>query len=135
MKIIVLKEHHGTVYLDASTPEQMDKACLSVLRVRTNSQPYLEWLAAIVEPPEPTLSFDDSQALPSGKVRDVALAEWSEYHKKYECYERNKREAEKVQKALDTNNGKLAYKILYDNRHTEDEGFEVKDVYEEYPTD
>lgn len=135
MKIIVLKEHHGIVYLDASTPEQMDRACLSVLRARTATTEYKAWAADIKEPEEPVISFEDSQNLPPGKVRDVALAEWSDYHKRYECYERMKRDMERTQKALDTNNGKLAYKILYDHRHHEDEGFEVKDVHEEYPTD
>jgi hypothetical protein len=73
--------------------------------------------------------------LPAGKVRDVALSEWAEYHRNYDIYEHNKRNAERTARALETTNGKLAYKILHDHRHNEDEGFEVRDVYEEYPTD
>jgi hypothetical protein len=131
-RIIVLKEHHDTVYLDASTPEQMDRACLSVLRARTETPEYQEWAAEIQEPNEPALSFEASQALPPGKVREVALAEWGEYHKKVECYQRLKRDVERTKKALDENNGKLAYKILYEHRHHEDEGFEIREVREEY---
>lgn len=132
MKILILKEHHGTVYLNVSTPEQMDKVCLSILRARSSTDEYLSDVEENQKPQEPAISFDESQSLPAGRVRDVALAEWSGYHRDCEEYERRKHDFDRTTRALETNNGRLAYKILADHRHYEDEGFEIRDVLDEY---
>jgi hypothetical protein len=134
MKVILLKEHDRCLYIDASTQDQLESACLSILRVRCSRSEYKEWVDSILIPViPPVISFDIASSLPECKVRDLALSEWAEYHNLVTRNERLRDQIERTERALKTNNGKLAYRLLYERRHCENEGFELYDVYSEYP--
>lgn len=135
-RIIILKEHHCCIYLDASTQEQLELVCLSILRARCNKPEYKEWVKEVLVPVvSPAISFEVASSFPEGKVRDLALAEWSEYHHSVAINERLRDRIERTERALQMNNGKLAYKLLHERRHCENEGFELHNVYAEYPVD
>jgi hypothetical protein len=134
MKIIVVSvgdndDRNDIIYLDASTPEKMDRACLSILKARRKDYEY--YYGTPTEPAKPSLSFEEVEKLPAGAIKDFALSEWSQYHKLRQQYESEREDIELMDKALSTNNGKLAYKILKGN--SREQRFEIKDVQEEYP--
>lgn len=131
-RIIVLEEHHGIVYLDASTDVQLEKACLSILQCKWEDG----WFKAIgwqdEPPPQPPLTQEQTDQLPEGKVKDFALEEWASYQERLKIYNDEKKEMKLVEKAIKNQDGKLAYRLLKKNPGWYCEDFYLEKVMESY---
>lgn len=127
-KILILEEHHGNRYFDVSTNEQLKKVCLFIVKDRYTRPEYQEWMDDNPEPVKPALSLEESQALPNGKVKDMALKEWEDYHRSLKRYTQHKRNVARIREAIQNEDDKLAYHILDYYRGWEDEGFEIVEI-------
>ncbi len=111
-RIIIFKEKHGNRYFDASTEEKLHIAALKVLKERFESGWYYE-------PEEPQGVEEEITGLRTSLevVKDSYLREQIERKLKHvegqmPSYLEYKREWETIQKALEENDGNLAYWVL-----------------------
>lgn len=131
-RIMILKEHHGTRYLDVSTDEKLESVALSVIKGRFGTKnDYYGYLEEPIPPKEPDFTKDQYAAMPESlkKSADQII---EQYRLTYRVYKQHQKEYDLVKHCLESNDGKLAIKILKSRSHYEDEGFEIVDVKEEY---
>jgi len=132
MRLIVLKEKHGTSFLNASTESKLHRAALSVVEARLHPQwgHYYE-----EDPPEPiNITQEDIDKLPDGRGKDALIKQLENYREEVAAYERDNRTYLNAKKAIKTKDGKLAWQILQSRDDWEYEGVylaEVKDTYGE----
>ncbi len=131
VKILILKEHHGERYLDISTQAKLDKVALSVVKGRFSGEnDYYPMEES--DPPEP-LDFteEDISKMPES-LKKTAQTTMDQYKRRLQQYEADQKREELVKGCLETNDAKLAWKILNSRKCNEDESFQVVDVDEEY---
>lgn len=135
MRILRLKEHHGDVYLDISTDERFAAVALSIINGRFGgNNPYYYFDN---DEPDKPLSQEQIEALPEGSVKHFAFGELSNYT----SYTRQKMEWERAERAdivtkeaIEKQDPKLAIQVLKLRSKYEDEGYEIINVLEEYPS-
>ena len=132
-RVMALKEHHDTVMLDVTTDEQLHAVCLQVVTARFSTPELQEWMNDTSPPDEPSLGRALSESLPSGSVRAAALYEWEQYDKRVQAIEQKKKDIADIRKAIETRDGRLAYKVMYRRRWVEDESFDIVKVFDQYP--
>ena len=134
MRILVLKEKHSTVFLNASTVPKLHKAALSVVKSRLHP----DWgFYYEDDPPEfLNLTQSDIDKLPDGHGKEALKRQLEQYDKDLSDYDRNKQDYEDAKRAVKTKDGKLAWELLAsrsNSRYEYEEVYleEVKDTYEE----
>ncbi len=132
-KIMILKEHHGSVVLDISTPDQLQRAALSVVKGRFSGDNDYYLVEMPEAPQDPGFTNADVEKMPSA-LRENAFTALEEHGRKLEFYKRELREYEMLKRCIDTDDGKLAVRILNMRKGYEDEGFETYEVHDTYPT-
>jgi hypothetical protein len=135
-RILLLKEHHGKIALDISTPEQLIKAALSVVKGRFCGQhdyynPYMEEPGLPI-PPE--ISKEQYNAMPEGELKAAAKVIFERHERKMQHYDEEIKEINLIKRCLETNDGRLAWKILQRRKCNEYEGYEIIEVKDEYNT-
>ena len=74
--VLVAAEKRGTRYLDATTPEALLSSTLTLFNQRHEGGWYPSGGS---EPDAPSLPKAQAEALPPGRIRALALAEWADY--------------------------------------------------------
>ena len=134
MRVMILTEHHGKVYLDASTEERLHRAALSVIRGRFGVQSDYYGLGE-EELREPKKPFTEEQfANVPDSLRQEADKQMATYRDEMRLYQARNNEANLILKALQEKDGKLAWKILKSRSHYMDESVEIVEVLETYPS-
>lgn len=132
-QIIYFKEHHGSIALDFSTPEQQQRAALSVVRGRfSGNNPYYP-MDPPEEPKQPDFAEEDIDKLPAS-MQAAARVQYDQYKRAQANYAYEKRMQDAIKRCLDANDGKLALRIIMNRQSNCDEGYEVIEVYNEYPS-
>ena len=130
MRILVLEEKHGTAYLDASTEAKLYEAALSVVKSRLHP----EWgFYCEEDPPEPVgVTQEDIDKLPDGTGKNALVKQLATYKRELEEYERINENYANAKKAVETKDGKLAWRILLHRSDWEYEGVYLAEVKDEY---
>lgn len=110
--LIVLESKYNKSYIVAKSVTGFYRFFLKLLRERMESGNYYSNPSKDEPLLAPPVSREDAKKLPCGNIRRVALAEWDQYDENMKGYEEAKLEWEQMNKALDENNGKLAYEAL-----------------------
>ena len=117
--ILVVKEKHGTRYFDARNAPSFAMACLKLLKERRDKGYY------DVEEPrvkEPAISEEQVKALDeSSGIKLAAEREWYWYKNSWADYEEDRAMLVEVNKAIETEDGLLAYCVL---RHRDNHEYE-----------
>lgn len=130
MKVILLKEHHGTIYLDASTLEKMYAACLSVVQARYKlGYWYSDIAIEKIEPPVKPIAPLDFKSQPD-YIKFAFTEEIKKYNKNLDDYYSIMDNMNFLKEAL--KDGEMAYQFLLYRGDYECEGFDIVDVYETY---
>ena len=117
-RILVVKEKHGTRYFDARTASSFAMACLKLLKERRDKGYY------DVEEPrikEPAVSKEQVKAIDDGAIKLAALKEWAQYNDQWADYEEDRAILVEANKAIQTEDGLLAWCIL---RHRDNHQYE-----------
>lgn len=130
MKIMVLREKYGNTYINVSTPEQLNKICLKIVKHRyvNNRKQYIYESAC---PKMPDFSKESIDSLPDS-LKSSAKMTWMNYEQNLAGYKEERDMIDMVDKCMATQDGKLAYKILKFRSQNEYEGFDLIDVLEDY---
>lgn len=114
-KLLVVEEKHGTRSYDVSTPDKLFKASLELVNQRVDNGYY--YLGEIGELEyDLGLTEEEINKLPEGKVKKYAkeLLESIKKHKKSVDFK--KRTQKILKEAIESQDGKLAYEFLEENR-------------------
>jgi hypothetical protein len=130
-RVLILKEHHGERALDISTPEQLQKAALSVIKGRFGSD-HDYYMLEEPELPESPIAKEQIDVMSEGELKEAAKEIYSNYERNLEGYNETIKEINLIRKCIETNDGRLAWKILQQRQYIEDEGFKVLEVEEVY---
>ena len=108
-KIIIFKEKHGDKIYFISTKEDLYNVSLYVLKERLENGYISDW----GECPLDNIDFnlDDIDALPKS-LQDEAMKKLKYHNEKINSYEHNNKIYDLTLKAINENDGKLAYKVL-----------------------
>ena len=127
--IIVLREKHGTSYYWALTREERNASALEILTSRWNngnSHYYYDPFKHKNNAPKPELTLEQANALPEGKIKQMALKE----HNLSKHRSRQQLEAEEqyleIKQAVEDKDGQLAWSALSWRGDYEYEGFTVE---------
>lgn len=129
--VLVLHEKHGDYYLNALTPEALCKSALSVLKGRMESGDFYNE-PEYEKPQQPELSREKAYALPVGKVKDLAERQWIEYNRALRDYEEENKQYNDIKKAIENEDGRMAYQILCSRSDYEYERISLELLREEY---
>ena len=122
MKILIFKEKHGTRYMKASTPEEIQESCLKILRERLKFGYYD--LPECPEPPK--ISLEDGRNLPE-MYKNSVEQEWKTYERNLKYYDRCAKCLEAAQKEVTSPMG-LAKAILSGRIDHQYEWFEIREL-------
>ena len=130
MRILVLEEKDSTTFLDASTDEKLHKAALSVVKSRLDS----EWGCYYEEdaPESMNIAQEVMNRVPEGRGRDALDKESAQYKRELESSKRMNNDYRKAKKAIETNDGKLAWRLLQSRSDWEYERVYLAEVQNEY---
>ena len=122
---LIFEEKHGNRYIDASNKEVFFKGVLKILKERS-ADGY--WYDSGIKPPDlVTPDIEDIEKLPKttvfDKLKKDAILSYYMYEKDYIKYYAEKELLNRIQYALDNNNGMAAYIILELQSKGEYEGF------------
>jgi len=137
-KIIVCKEKHSTRYWDASTQEALHASSLAILKYRFENGVYYEPEYYGSAPGQLTYELELELAivddLPDCATKTAALEHIQKQMKdddeRYYRFMQSGVEWRAIKRAIETNDGALACRILQlrDDRECEYEGFEVEEL-------
>ena len=123
-RILVLEEKHGNRYFDASTDKLLAQASLIVLKER-----YEEggWYFKPSEPSKPDFTEEQASELPPS-LKPAAM----EFLRLYNCqllrYREELDDYERIERAIASNNGWLAWNVLHDRSGYEYETCNPEDL-------
>jgi hypothetical protein len=122
-QIIVFHEKHGPRYFAADTEEELQAACLKVVRERLAEEWYYtpEALDESVN-----LTDDQIASLPTASLQAAARADRDRYRRKARENAQMQKEWDLVQKAVDTGDGEAAYQLIRLRSRAEYEGFNIE---------
>lgn len=120
--IMVVSEHHGERYFDATSTEAIGLACLKLIKYRKDNGYY----SAPKEPEQPKYKPED--IADDHSLTKVVKRQWETYEDALEQYESDKEFDENLNKALDTKDYVLALQVLKDHYDYEDEGFRFEQL-------
>ena len=109
-KILIAHEKHGNRYFDASTEELRNAAALKLLTERFD-EGYWYYKP---NPPDDTLILSAEQIvqLPTEVLRNQEAAKLRQYKRDFAEYEKEVEDHQLIQKAVQTKDAALAYKLL-----------------------
>lgn len=120
-RIAILKEKHADRYFDVTTDEQLHNVALYILRQRYE-QGY--WYAEPTPPEALDFEASDIEKAPVS-LRDEMQKRLKSHQRELQHYEQEKDDWDAVTRAISTNDGRLAFRILRDRNNYEYEGFEI----------
>ena len=108
MKILIAHEKHGNRYYDASTPENLGRACLQILKERQEDGYY-----DLGDPPDgkDILSLEEIQELPR-RLQESERAMVNAYLKEERRYKQFKTDFDTLTKIIAEGDWQNAYKCL-----------------------
>ena len=136
-RIFVFREKHGDRFFLADTPERIKEFCWDLLKERhgegedgwdcpsENIKCLNDEKRELVLPLWPRAKLGD---LPSEALRNQYRSEWDEYDKQIKVWDDGIVFWQRVQVCLDTQDKKLAVKLVFELRDAEYEGFEIENL-------
>lgn len=125
--ILILKEKHGTYYLDASSRDAFLAACLLTVKRRVDEN----WFYHSWNPDEviqPDLEEEVVRGLPDSETKTDLLEAWENYRKELVRVEHNNDIVELAELAAKTDDPYLAWYVLTERKNHEYEGFELEQL-------
>jgi len=135
-RILILKEHHGNVYLNASTDEQLHAAALSVLEVWARDFADLEEEKAHYKQEnyqELGMSIEEFRKLPSSEIKNRGMEAIAEHEAFIADIESHQRCRASMFDAIARRDGSKAWDILKRERKHFDDQFELVQVHDVHP--
>jgi hypothetical protein len=123
--ILVAEEKHGTRYFDAATKEILCKSALKLLKERYD-QDYWYGPGKKPERPSDLPSNDDIKNMPDGILKKTAISMLKRYNSELQYFLQEEEFFENVKKAVDNEDGELAWECLYDHRDGEYQGVKLE---------
>lgn len=130
--VLVVREKHGTAFLDASNVDALSKSCLSLLKFRRENDYYYDPGEEILTSKKPSLTKEQISALPDGAVKKAALGEWAQYKRKNEDHQDAIDFIKSVDEAIANKDGLSAYLVLKDRSDAEYERVELEPISSTY---
>lgn len=130
-RVIVLREKHGDVILDASTDRALHKAALSVVKARFGGP--RSHLPEPKRPTQPDIPRDQVSKILNKKLYQAAQTAWRSYDCEMMDYLDDIDFVESIRRCLKQKNGKLAWQILEGRGRYEYEGISLEYVLDVYP--
>jgi len=122
-RILVLEEKHGTRHFDASTDKLLAQAALSVLKARFDEGGW--YYAPGVAPTKPDFAEADIEKMPAS-MQAAAKETFKQYRRSLNAWQQETDDYNRIKRAIDTNNGWLAWHILRDRSSYEYERAELE---------
>lgn len=119
--IAEFKEKHGTFYFVVLTSEELDAVCLYMLGMR-NNQGWYRQPEPIAKENIPSYSLAEAELLKS-PAKEAALQQIKYYQRRLDDNSQDQESWERIQTALQTKNGQLAYDVLAERSDYEYERF------------
>ena len=135
--VIVCKEKHSTRYHKASSKETFIASCLRILKERVEEPRW--WYGETQTLSEfydymkkcdlvPSLTEEQTLALPEGKAKKAAQDEWKYYNKCLRKHNEHNEFILNAQEAVANGDGLWAYQLLEDRAVHEYEDFSIEEV-------
>jgi hypothetical protein len=124
--IAIFKEKHGTHQYVILNEAEVDRVCLFVLKIRLRDKWYYEPKAPELKATAYTRA--EAEALKS-PAKEVSLQEIKQNERKQNAYQESKELWDRIQKAIQDNDGKEAFNILMERSDHEYESFELVSGY------
>lgn len=127
--VLVCHEKHGDLYYHVPNDQALCRAALSILRERLEAG---HWYNDPKDelPADPNLTPEQIEALPAGPIRETAKREVASYQRAV----REQGDAiemwKNIHRAIEENNGKLAWTILRDRSDWEYERVSIETLQE-----
>jgi len=131
-QVIVLREKHGDLILDASTEAKMQKAALSIVKARFGG-PQSAYLEDLIEPTKPDIARDKINTILNKELHRAAESAWYNYDREMQRYLRAKDRNDDIRRCIAGKSGRLAIQILESRSSYEYEGFSIENVLDVYP--
>lgn len=127
--VLVCHEKHGQLYYHAPNDAALCRAALSILRMRLEAG---HWYNDPTDelPPNPNMTDEQIAALPAGPIRDTAIREVARYRSAVREQGDAIEMFADIKKAIEENNGKLAWRILRDRSDYEYERVSIEQLLE-----
>jgi hypothetical protein len=126
--VLIAKEKHGTVYMDALTAEGLYASCLALLKFRRKEEYYY----TPELPKKPSLTAEQAFTLPEGPVRNAANAEFNRYKRAMDDYHQQLEFVTGVDEAIKNEDGLLAYILLKERGDAEYEEIDLEPITRTY---
>jgi len=125
MRVIILKEKHGTRYINASSDKKLYQACMAIVNQRVDAKFYSHIESPIKpEEPEKPSDFDNQPEFVKyayGGLLTIYNRKLNEFNECVACYNGLQRAKE---------DGRAAYRFLLDRQYDQYEGFELVEAEE-----
>jgi hypothetical protein len=129
-RILILEEHHGTWYLDASTRALLEAAALSAVRGRFGCD-NIYYPIDVPSKPAPPFTEEELKHIPAVMQKD-ADRKIKEYERELQGYKLRMKELRLIDRCLRTNDGALAVRVLELRQGSSDECFRLEELLAEY---
>lgn len=124
-RLLVFREKHGNLYFYVDNDDKLFASALKVLTERFKDG-YWYYKPELEEKPEvPDFNEERVAAMPQSLQPD-AYRKLREYNDACLEYDAEAMEYDQIVKAVETKDGRLAYKVLRDRKHAEYEGFSLE---------
>jgi hypothetical protein len=127
--VLVCHQKHGDIYYNAPDDAALCKAALSILKERLEDGYWYNDPADEL-PANPNMTDEQIDALPAGRIRDTARQEMTNYHVAVQEQGDAISMWKDIHRAIEENNGKLAWRILRDRRDYEYERCSIEQLQE-----
>ena len=130
-RIFVFKEKHGDRYFLADTPERIQEFCFDLLKERHEDEDWDSPEANIEAEhigEKPKCPRDQVGVLPTKGLREQYSKKWAVWDKQFMAREARIAFWKRVRLCLDTQDKKLAVKLIFELRDAEYEGFEIENL-------
>jgi len=118
--VLICKEKHGDIVFLAEKQDELDRISLHIIKERYKCYYFDE------KPKMPSLSEEQAALIPPGRVKDLAYEEIKNYKNQLRSWEISDKNCKILQKAVDDEDGKLAYHFLYQRQDHQYETIETE---------
>lgn len=129
--VLVLKEKHDDLYFHVPDEATLHKVALDILTKRLKSGDWYYDLRQDV-PKSPELTKEQIEALPDGRIKEIARKEVDNYQSRLRSYQHEVEDYVNLQRAVKDKDGKAAWRALLRRHCGEYEQVRLEKYRKEY---